>query len=181
MVNKNTDLYKLIDNLKNKIKKLDSQKNKISTNILAYRICYPNKLNNSKKYIGLSFNENFDDFESDIINNINSNIPFIKIKKSNCIINFSITFDIINISSDVTICSISLGIKDKKTSKIRIIKGSKICIDISNKSIIINNSLTINNTIIYMANDEDELCMIAELNNKIKINSKKSLIKIFYS
>ena len=41
--------------------------------------------------------------------------------------------------------SIGLGIKDKITSKVRIIKGSKIIFELNNKNSI-NNKITINNT-----------------------------------
>ena len=176
MVQKNLDLYNLINNLNTKIKKLDIYRNKISKT-LSFKIFYNNKLNNSnKKYIGLSFSENLEiDFDS--INSTNT-ILFIKLSKNNYLINYSIVFEITSLINKETICSLALGIKDKKTSKIRIIKGSKIFFDINNKSIIINNSININNTIIYFCNTDEELCMIAEINDQIKICSKKSIIKI---
>jgi hypothetical protein len=183
----NKELYKLIENLNIKIKKLDNQiKNKSIINkstsntiLKAYSISYPKNHDNNKKYIGLLFNENFDDFSTDDNKSSNNKISFIKLLKGNNIINYSLCIDIneINLSQQIT-NSIYLGIKDKISSKIRIIKGSKCNFDLNNKYLIINDKIIINNTIIYTSNDNDELCMIIDINSKYKINSSKSLIKI---
>ena len=177
------ELYKLIENLKLKIKKLDNQKNKLSKNssINSYRIFSPKIKDNNKKYIGLLFDNNFDDFNTDSSNNLDNCISFIKLKKSNIIINYSLLIDINTMTNSSTICSISLGIKDKNNSKIKIIKGTKNIFDINNKSIIFSNKIQINNTILYDSNiDGEELCMVAELPNYCSINFKKSLLKILY-
>jgi hypothetical protein len=36
----------------------------------------------------------------------------------------------------------------------------------------------INSTVLYSAESGDEICLITDINNKIKINSNKSIIKI---
>ena len=184
-MNNYQELYKLIENLKGRIKKLDCQKNNKSNTIInSYRIFYPkNKdLNKdlNKKYIGLLFDSNFDDFNTESNNNPENLISFIKLKKGNIVINYSLYIDVINTVSKSIICSLSLGIKDKVSSKIKIIKGSKYVFDLNNQSLIINNKIQFSNTILYMSNDNEELCMIAELNKKCVINYKKSLIKILY-
>ena len=168
-------LYKLVDNLKEKISKLDNKTNKIScikkNNInclncincknyknlfLTYKILYPlleNDCEKNKKFIGLIFNSNVDDTSSDCSNETS----FIKLKKSNCIINYSIQIDVVNYLTIGNTCSISAGIREKHSSKIRIIKGSKNIFDL------LNNKFTVNNTILYTAEDGDELCLIAVL------------------
>lgn len=184
------DLYKMIDNLNLKINKLDSMvKNKkfslgtgsvskISNPSLfrAYGINYPKIFDKNKKYIGLLFNENFNDFTSDNNLNSDSKLSFIKLSNGNNIINYSINVDIdeSKFNNLNNICSVSLGIKEKFNSKVRIIKGSKISWDIKSNS----NKIVINNTIIYNSQLGEELCIIAELNPKCKINSSKSLFKI---
>jgi hypothetical protein len=183
----NKDLYKLIENLNLKIKKLDTQikskpissLNNIQNNtiIKAYSISYPNNHDKNKKYIGLMFDENFDDFSTETNISSKNKSPFIKLKKGNNIINYSLCLDIDNFNSN-QLNYICLGIKDKTSSKVRIIKGSKYIFNLNNKYQIINDKLIINNTIIYMSDNNEELCMITDLTSKSKINSSKSLIKI---
>jgi len=177
MSNNYNKLYKLIENLKDKINKLDNKtthincvKKYVHPKYLTYRICSPCNYDDTKKFIGLLFNSDIDDLKNYELSC--NNLSFIKLKKSYCIINYSIHVDVTNYLTINNICSISLGIKDKYSSKIRIIKGSKNIFDL------LNNKFTINSTILYNAEDDDELCLIAELNSKIKINSKKSIIKI---
>lgn len=192
------DLYKMIENLNHKIKKLDSQVKNKNFNLLpnpikssnqtifrAYGINYPKTYDKNKKYVGLLFDENFNDFTSENNDSSNSKIPFIKLSNGNNIINYSFIVDIednkltnqfaIQSIQSNLMSSISLGIREKSNSKVKIIKGSKITFDIKNQ---INNKIVINNTIIYNSNAGEELCMIAELNPKCKINSGKSLFKI---
>jgi len=199
-MNNYNKLYNLIEKLKDKISKLDNKSHKNSKNnylhknnmnnmnnmnninnnkniFLSYNISSPTTCNQNKKFIGLLFNSFVNDDSSNCENNCKNNCDssdfssFIKLKKGIYIINYSIYLDINNKTTDS--CSFSLGIKEKHNSKIRIIKGSKniVVIDIVNKFIV-------NTTILYSSQDDDELCLIAELNNKIKINSKKSIIKI---
>ena len=202
-----TDIYNLIDNLKSHIKKLNVSKKYIKNDyhndhkdnekiqkinmMKTFRICNPCNIQN-KKYIGLLFDNNFDQLKDDKEVNIENCASFIKLKRSNNIINYSITFDIkeetpidttgtllSNILKDETNCNycLTLGIKDKKSSKIRIIKGSKNIFNLSTV-VIVNNKFIVNSTILYSSNDDDELCLIAELDDKLTVNSKKSLIKI---
>ena len=70
-MNNYKDLYKLIDNLKVRIKKLDNQKCKTNSLINSYRIFSPLTKNSCKKYIGLLFDDNFNDFNTDSSNNCN--------------------------------------------------------------------------------------------------------------
>ncbi len=189
----NRDLYKMIENLNYKIKKLDTQiKNKnfniipsntknsspnTSNTFKAYGILYPKTYDKNKRYVGLLFDENFNDFSTDNNSNTMNKLPFIKLSNGSNVINYSLNIDIDNSSSNTQVYSISLGIKEKTNSKVRIIKGSKVFFDSNNKNII-NNKITINNTILYSSQLGEELCMIVELGSKCKINSSKSLIKI---
>ncbi len=209
----NRDLYKMIDNLNHKIKKLDYQiKNKNFTflpsnngnnnkqqiisnsinNFKAYGINYPKTYDKNKKYIGLLFDENFNDFSSDNNNNSGEKLPFIKLSGGNNIINYSLAIEIDNSSIENYInhkkslnniitpenYSVSLGIREKSNSKVRIIKGSKLLFDLTEKNPIIGDKITINNTILYLSKPGEELCMIVELGSKFKILPGKSLIKI---
>jgi hypothetical protein len=167
------DIYKLIDNLKIRIKKLDTLRRN-SYFIKSYNISLPT--HNNKIFIGLLFDENFNDFCTNSENS-NTKISFIKLKGST-IINYSLLLLIDKIPEVHTICSICFGIKTDQ-SKVRIIKGSKYIFDISNKNNLVNNQIIINNTIIYSANMHDELCMIAVLHDKCKIITKKSIIKVY--
>jgi hypothetical protein len=189
------DLYKMIEKLNHKIKKLDNQVKNKNWNIIpetnknfnnnifrAYGIIYPKSYDKNKRYIGLLFDENFNDFTSENNEDIKNKLSFIKLSNGNNTINYSINIEIddnINqqIGSIGSIGSIALGIKEKSNSKVRIIKGSKILFELNNKNSI-NNKITINNTILYSSQPGEELCMIAELNSKSKIISSKSLIKI---
>jgi hypothetical protein len=187
MSNNYNKLYKLVENLKNKVSKLDDKNNKVccikNNNIncincknnnnlfLTYKISYPcidHNHDNHKKFIGLLFSS-IDD-KSDCYTS--DETSFIKLKKSNCIINYSIQIDVVNYLTIGNSCSISLGIREKDNCKIRIIKGSKNIFDL------LNNKFTVNSTVLYSAEHGDELCLIAEINNKVKINPHKSIIKI---
>jgi hypothetical protein len=193
----NKDLHKLIEGLNTKIKKLESQVKNNTINIVnkhtpnnqnyivghpssikAYSISYPKNHDKSKKYIGLMFDDNFNDFSTDSDPKSKNKISFIKMKKANNIINYSICVDIMEIPTNSCVHSISLGIREKNSSKVRLIKGSKYSFDLSNKDNIFGDKLIINNTIIYMSEESEELCMIADLSPKCKINHSKSLIKI---
>ena len=182
-MNNYNKLYNLVEKLKDKVSKLDNKTNKINhlsknnlncenniNKFLTYSINSPNNFNQHKKFTGLLFGLNDDTSNSECSSNY---LSFIKLKKANCIINYSIYLDINNTITNNT-CSFSLGVRDKNSSKIRIIKGSKNIIILDS----LNNKFIINNTILYSALENDELCLIAELNNKIKINPKKSIIKI---
>lgn len=190
----NRDLYKMIENLNHKIKKLDTQiknknfniipsntnyKNSNSYQFKAYGIVYPKTFDKNKRYVGLLFDENFNDFSSDNNTNSVTRLPFIKLSLGSNIINYSISIEIEEnkLTSQTQVYSIALGIKEKSNGKVRIIKGSKIFFDFNNKNIS-NNKITINNTILYMSQSGEELCIIVELGSKCKINSSKSLIKI---
>ncbi len=189
----NKDLHKLIDGLNTKIKKLENQIKNNTINIVnkntpvnspsqsqikAYSISYPKYHDKNKKYIGLIFDDNFNDFSSESNIGSKNKVSFLKLRKGNNIINYSICIDISDIPTNQTINSVCLGIREKNSSKVRLIKGSKYIFDLANKSNIYNDKITINNTIIYMSEDLEELCMIADLNSKCKINQSKSLFKI---
>jgi hypothetical protein len=188
-MNNSKNLYKLIDGLNNKINTLEiniannfkDEKKIINSKIDSYRIHLPIDVSNDKKYIGLTFDNNLNNFEpSTDENSGNKNLlSFIKLPKSNIIINYFIQLELNYTPLTSSICSLALGVRVNLDSKIKIIKGSRHFFDISNSSIISGN-INLNNTSIYMSGDEDELCMIAELGNICKINSKKSLIKLLY-
>ncbi len=198
------NLNKLIENLNSKIKKLDvdlkskptnivqiqkQAKNELQNNISnnlnlsirAYGISHPKIIDNNKRYIGLMFDENFNDFTSENSGS-GSKVSFIKLKPGNNIINYSVCIDLdeVNNIQNNTTCSISLGIKENSNSKVRFIKGSKIIFDPNNRidSLGNNNKIIINNTIIYVSVGEEDLCMVGDFSPICKVNASKSLIKI---
>ena len=174
--NSKDNLNILIDNFKKKIKSIDKNSSNSFNKIKTYRISLPKKY--SKKYIGLLFDDSFNDNVSDE----KSDTDYIKQKSilrldndCNYIINYSIQLKIE--SSNLNENSFfSLGIKEKNNKNIRIIKGSKQ--QFNNKAMVINNSILVNNTIIFTSENDQELCLIAEIGPDVKIINKKSLIKI---
>ncbi len=174
--NNNAQLTKLVDVLKTKIRKLEQSKTTKSEEMCTYRIHMPVSNNkNYKKYVGLMFNNNYDAWSE--ITDSKDSISFIKLKKKNNIINYSITLKIDSSVKDSpdTICTISLGIRDG-SNKIKIIKGSKVQCSIQKDTI--DGNIIVNNTILYEASENQELCLIANLNKKCTVVNKKSIIKI---
>ena len=197
-LNANNNLYKLVDNLKNKLLKLESfckgniQRHNIinnkSSNIsdfITFRISYPLITKNTKKFVGLLF----DKFPIENVtssNSLNDNIEdsnklsFIKLNKSNNIINYSITLKVnnqIKESSLDTICTFSLGIRELNgTNKVKIIKGSQMQYDIVKNSI--DGNLIVSNTVLFNALDNQELCLITTLSKYCTLQPKHSIIKI---
>jgi hypothetical protein len=170
----NNPLTKLVDNLKTKIKKLENQTKIRKDEIQTYRIHSPISNDSSKKYVGLLFNNNYD--TSSEITDSRDSINFIKLRKNNNIINYSITLKVDNyIKEKNTICSFSLGIRDEN-NKIKIIKGSKVQCDILKDTI--DGNIIINNTTLYEALENQELCLISDLNKNCSVINKKSIIKI---
>ena len=173
----NNQLTKLVDNLKSKIKKLETQTNTTRTNeIQTYRIHTPISNNSSKKYVGLLFNNNYD--TSTDITDSKDSISFIKLNKNNNIINYSITLkvetkDLRDVKNNI--CSFSLGIRDGN-NKIKIIKGSKVQYDIIKDTV--DGNIIVNNTTLYEALENQELCLIADISKKCSLINKKSIIKI---
>lgn len=172
----NDNLNNLIENFKQKIKTIDKQSSNNSYRTKTYRISLPKKY--SKKYIGLLFDDSFDDNVSDE----KSDTDYVKQKSflrlendCNYIINYSIQLkvEIFNLNEN---SFFSLGIKEKNNKNIRIIKGSKQ--QFNNKTMVINNSIIVNNTIIFTSDNDQELCLIAEIGPDVKIINKKSLIKL---
>lgn len=198
-MNEYKKLYKQIGDLNNKIKKLENivgnkkhSQQLINKNIssmpkstlLSYRIHFPTDVQSNKKYIGLKFNSfDFNNFDSDEKSNDKNLIPFIKLTKSNIIINYTIQLEL---ELDYTPlnpihCSIAIGIKTSIDTKIKIIKGTKCNFDLVGPNTI-DNKLVISNNILYSAEDGEELCIIADFDfasgSNCIVNSKKSIIKI---
>lgn len=186
-------LYKQIKELNNKIKKIElSVKNKTPKNnnndgskssLQTYKIHFPKDSFSSKKYVGLKFNNNFSAFDSDEKSTNKALLSFIKLTKSNIIINYVIQLEL-NYTPITSIpCSIAIGIKTHFDSKIRIIKGTKYFFDLMCSNII-DNKLIIANNILYSAEDGEELCIVVDFNfssgSNCTINSKKSIIKLLY-
>jgi hypothetical protein len=195
-------LYNQIDKLNNKIKKLElsindkkqnflTHPNKTLSNqtskssLISYRIHFPKDSYSNKKYIGLKFESNLNDYDSDEKSLDKNLIPFIKLLKSNVIINYNILLELNFTPIESILCTIAVGIKSQLTtdSKIRIIKGTKFIFDLAGSNII-DNKLNITNNILYCANENDELCMIIDFdcgsNSNCIINSKKSIIKLLF-
>lgn len=195
-------LYNLIDKLNNKIKKLElsvdgKKQNKInnlnsnknlSTNVskstlVSYRIHFPKETYSTKKYIGLKFDDNPNEYDSDTKSGNQNLDPFIKLIKSNVIINYTLQLELDCTPIDSIICSVAVGIRTTIDSKIRIIKGTKNLFDLATTNKI-DNRITISNTILYSAEDGEELCMIVDFDfvsgTNCVVNSKKSIIKLLF-
>ena len=192
-------LYKLIDGLNNKIKKLESSdenfyqdKNILSnksierSKIESYRIHMSTEFMGNKKYIGLMFDSNFNNFDNfdNFDNNDNSGgkknlSPFIILQKSNIIINYFIQLELNYTPITPVLCSLALGIRTKTDSKIKIIKGTKNIFDVTSSNVILGN-VTLTNTFVYMSGGQEELCIIVDLGSVCRVNPKKSLIKLLY-
>lgn len=206
-MNNYKNLYKLIDGLNNKIKFLESdvsnlaEKNrsikninngvekeiktntntniKISSKIESYRIQSSNDFSTRKKYIGLMFDSNFNNFETDENSGGKNLLSFIILPKSNIIINYFIQLELTYTPLSSVICTLALGIRSKTDAKIKIIKGTRQIFDVTNSSVVFGN-INLTNTSIYMSEGNEELCMIADLGNVCKVNPRKSLIKLLY-
>ena len=202
-------LYNQIDKLNNKIKKLElivgekkqhiipysipinTNKNISNTSskstLLSYRIHFPSESYSNKKYIGLKFDDNQNEYEydSDALSSNKNLLSFIKLKKSNIIINYMIQLELNFTPLDSIICSVAIGIRTSSTtdSKIRIIKGTKYIFDLAGSNAI-DNKLNISNNVLYSAENEEELCMIVDFDfssgSNCVINSKKSIIKLMF-
>jgi len=202
-LNADNNLYKLVDNLKTKLGKLEafcksninqyknqySNNQKVASNLLTFRISYPKISKNTKKFVGLLFDSNFIDSNDKDINdetndkndsNDSNKLSFIKLDKSNNIINYSITLKVNNIPRESnldTICTFSLGIRELNgNAKVKIIKGSQMQYDITKNTI--DGNLIINNTILFNSLDNQELCLITTLSKHCVLQDKKSIIKI---
>lgn len=182
------NLYKQIDGLNNKIKKLESKKNNsnnpnskpiVTKSIDSFRIHYPKESVSNKKYVGLLFDNNFNNFDSDE-NTGDKNLSFfIKLPKSNIVINYSIQFELNFTPLEPVICSVALGIKTKSDSKIKIIKGSKYQFNLTSPDII-SNHIVVTNTVLYSSESGEELCVIVDIGSNCTVNNKKSIIKLLY-
>lgn len=195
-------LYNQIDKLNNKIKKLELsvdgkkqtiktnssklnnniQNNNFKTSLVSYRINFPKESYSNKKYIALKFDDNPNEYDSDIKSGSQNLTSFIKLFKSNVIINYTLQLELDCTPIDSIICSVGIGIRTMIDSKIRIIKGTKNLFDlVSNK---IDNKIIISNTILYSAEDGEELCMIVDFDfvsgSNCVVNSKKSIIKLLF-
>jgi hypothetical protein len=198
-LNSDSNLYKLVDNLKNKLAKLEAfcktnihknishipRFNSNATILYSYRIFYPKITKNTKKFVGLLFDSNFADISGtndiDIVDDKDINkLSFIKLNKSNNIINYSITLKVnsfIKESNSDTICTFSLGIRELNgNAKVKIIKGSQMQYCITKNTI--DGNIIINNTILFNSVDNQELCLITTLSKYCVLQDKKSIIKI---
>jgi len=173
------NLYKLIDGLNGKIKKLETNKNISESTIESYKIYCPKDNHTNKKYLALLFESNTNNYDSDNSSsskNLNSSI---KLKKSNVIINYFIQIELNSTTLCSTICSLFFGIKKKSDSKVKIIKGTKYQFDLT-KIPIVNNKINISNTILYISDENEELCIVIDFSSYCNISSNKSVIKILY-
>jgi hypothetical protein len=190
------NLYQSIDGLNQKIKKLETNINnikskqlvksadeQINSNIInlinTFRIHFPKDAYSGKKFVGLLFDSNFNNFDSDEYSSSKNLYSFIKLTGKNIVINYSIQINLNFTPLESIICSLALGIKNKSESKIKIINGSKSIFDLQNPNVI-NNILVISNTILYTADSNDELCFIVDFGAYCTLDSKKSLIKLLY-
>ena len=145
-----SDTTCLINKLKCQLKKLELLKVKNEPNFITTKINIPHILDKNKKYICLQFNDNLEK------NNNNKSFIclykkyqiityFIRIKLDKCYLNSKEYF------------TFTLAIKEN--NKIKPIKNS---ISYCKLDSAIDNHLTISNTTIYLSNEKQELCLIAE-------------------
>ena len=189
-------LYNQIDKLNNKIRRLECIigekkpiKNTFESNskstLVSYGIYFPKESYSNKKYIGLKFDDNPNNWDCDWDEKLKNKdlTSFIKLIKSNVVINYNIQLDLNYTPIDSIMCSLAVGIRKASDSKIRIIKGTKFFFDIANYAKI-DNKINITNTILYSAEDGEELCMIVDFDfisgTNCVINSKKSIIKLLF-
>ena len=144
----------------------------LNIELLLNRIKYESDEVISNQVINLNdeLKKDFNDCETDII----KNKSFIKLNKNINLINYSITFKI-NDKDNNSTCNIYIGIKDKKTSKINILKGGR---NIYNNRLIVDDTIIINYTTLYISEINDELCILINLNTKFKIINDKSILRI---
>ena len=151
----------------------------VKSKIESYRILSSNDFNGTKKYIGLMFDSTINNFETDENSGGKNLLSFIKLPKSNLIINYSIQLELNYTPISPIICTLALGIRSKSDSKIKIIKGTRQIFDVANCTIVLG-TINLTNTSIYMSEGNEELCMIADLGSVCKVNPRKSLIKLLY-
>jgi len=161
----NTNLSVLINNFNMLVKKYEKERLRI------YNILIKDNLSedNNKKYIQLYFNSENND------KNVSNNII---LNKNNYIIQYSLYIELIDYKKNKDYnFTISLGIKDNKNNKLRILNGSKL-----EKNLIIESIegvAILNNCFLYNAIENyEELYIIISNSNDIIINNKKSVIKI---
>ena len=175
MIQNDNDIYKLLESNNEKIKILENYNQK-NLKIRIFNIYSPTSEDNSKKFLGLLFNENnnlkknFNNNETDII----KNKSFIKLNKNINLINYSISFKN-NDKDNNSTCNIYIGIKDKKTNKINLLKGGR---STYNNRLIVDDNIIINYTTLYVSEINDELCILINLNTKFKIINDKSILRI---
>jgi hypothetical protein len=162
----NMNLSVLINNFNLLIKKYEKERLRIYNILIKDNFSEDNK---NKKYIQLYFNTENND------KNISNNIV---LNKNNYIIQYSLYIELLdyNKNKDYNF-TISLGIKDNKNNKLRILNGSKL-----EKNLIIESIegvAILNNCFLYNAIENyEELYIIISNSNDININNKKSVIKI---
>lgn len=165
-MNNNIDLKKLINNLKENISELKKSKND-KAKFLFFKIILPVSTDTHKKYLAMLFNNEINDKEIDS----SKNIMCIYLKKRYNIINYCLTIKTDDLNKH---CSFALAIKEN--NKIKIIKGSKMNYYFNKKTD--DKEITLNNTLIYNSEKNEELCLIGTVVNNIELISEKSFIKI---
>jgi hypothetical protein len=161
------DLVNSINKLKTKIKKIELLKKNDVPIFITNKIILHKELNDKKKFIALQFSDDYDKNDN--------NKSFIKLQKKYQIINYFITIKMDDYcKNNKDYCSFTLGIKENNI--IKTIKSSKTyCLSTS----IIDNHITISNTIIYSSSGNQELCLIAQLPlNCRNIIPDKSILQI---
>lgn len=175
------ELESNIGKLQNIIEKKSSTQ--LNKKFFEYEIGFSNinkrrEKNEQKKYVGLSFFEMNDYYDnSDDEDNIDllEEKQKINLEKDKVyIINYSITISIKNISSQSKY-AVFLGIKNKKSDKVNIIKGSKSFFEISDED---NGKIIISNTTMHNNKHESELYVMCQLDDSCTLINKKCYLKL---
>ena len=144
------NLTDLINKLRCKIKNISLIQHHDKSCFFTTQILKPCNNSINKKYMGLQFNDKF--------NNNSDNKSFIILRETNNIISYYLTITIPDIYKNNKDCfSFSLGIKTN--NKIKTIKNSKTFYSANN---IIDNQITVSNTSIYSSKEKQELCLIVK-------------------
>lgn len=183
------NIYKLIDGLESKIKKMEHNSKysrpEKSIKFDTYQVMNPLTVDPNKKYHALFFEKN------------GLEVQFIKINNSNVVLNYTLYFDIdlkrFKKDGNELMC-VFVGVKSKFSSKVKIMKGTK---QLCHPDVLVGTGTgtgagagtsiskafcCVSNTVIYSGSviEDEELCLIVRSTDGHVLNSDKSIFKIMF-